>query len=357
MERLELAFSLVAESVAWTGGDGTAQWCNRSFEELIGTSRSDILGKDLVALLPLEHEGARVPRASHPLTAVREGQPRVARVYELRRSDRRFTLEVEAMSATIAGEDPTIVVVLRDVTARVQAEHDMRLLNAELETVHNELEAFNCSVSHDLRAPIRSVDGFSQLLLDDYAPRLDTRGAGYLHHIRAAADRMSQLIDGLLVLSRVTRTDLIRAPVDLAALARMIAGDLHREQPERHVEFLVSQPMEVEGDARLLRLAIENLLRNAWKFTAKRARARIEFGVTREDGQLAYHLQDNGAGFDPKFARKLFTPFQRLHTTAEFPGAGIGLATVHRIVRRHGGRVWAEGSIDHGATFSFTLGT
>ena len=352
---MELAFSLVADGIAWTGRDGRVQWCNRSFASLIGSPNGDALGKDLVELLPLDHEGEQVPRACHPVTAACEGQPRCASVFELRRPDRRVTLELEAVSAVIAGEEPTTMVVVRDVTARTQAEKKACQLDAEIEAANKEIETFSYSVSHDLRAPLRGIDGFSALLLDDYASRFDARGQEYLRHIRTSAQRMSELIDALLSLSRVTQGDLTREPVDLADLARTIAANLRREQPERQVEILVAQPMEVEGDLRLLRLMVESLLGNAWKFTAKRAHATIEFGVTRNEGRRAFYLRDNGAGFDPKYASRLFVPFQRLHTSAEFPGAGIGLATVHCIVRRHGGRVWAEGAVDEGAMFSFTL--
>ncbi len=225
----------------------------------------------------------------------------------------------------------------------------------QLEAANKELEAFSYSVSHDLRAPLRSIDGFSRTLLEDYADRLDAQGANYLQRVRAASQRMAQLIDDLLELSRLTRAELRWAPVSLSALALAVAEELRHNHPERAVEFVIAEGLTAEGDARLLRIALENLLGNAWKFTAKRPQARIEFGAARRNGETIYVVRDNGAGFDMEYADKLFGAFQRLHSTAEFPGTGIGLATVQRIIHRHGGRLWAEGAVEQGAAFYFTL--
>ena len=224
-----------------------------------------------------------------------------------------------------------------------------------LEVVNRELEAFSYSVSHDLRAPLRSVNGFSQALLEDYREKLDELGQDYLHRVRAASQRMSDLIDDLLQLSRVTRSEMSPEAVDLSWLARTIAAELQESEPERRVQFVVSESLVANGDTRLLRLALHNLLSNAWKFTAKHPRALIEFGVAWREGKLVYFVQDDGVGFDMAYADKLFKAFQRLHSPAEFEGTGIGLATVQRIIHRHGGRVWAEGAVEQGATFYFTL--
>ena len=230
------------------------------------------------------------------------------------------------------------------------------VLVAELERKNKELEAFSYSVSHDLRAPLRSIDGFSHALLQDYSRVLDAKGLDYLSRVRASARRMGELIDDLLELSRVGRAELLRSPVDLSAVARTVLSDLAKREPERSVEVVVADSQPAEADGRLLRAVLENLLGNAWKFTAKTAAARIEFRCTHAaGGETVYSVRDNGAGFSMEYAAKLFRPFQRLHSEADFPGTGIGLATVHRIIDRHGGRVWAESSAGAGATILFTL--
>ena len=226
---------------------------------------------------------------------------------------------------------------------------------AELTVVNKELEAFAYSVSHDLRAPLRSIDGFSQALLEDCADKLNEQGRDHLQRVRSAAQHMGELIDDLLSLSRVTRAEMKRSAVDLSALANEVVAGLRQTQPVRQVEFVIAEGLIVKGDAGLLRAVLENLLGNAWKFTGKKAAARIEFGVTRNEGKLAYFVRDDGCGFDMTYVDKLFVPFQRLHSAGEFPGTGIGLATVQRIIYRHGGRVWVEAEVGRGATFYFTM--
>jgi len=226
---------------------------------------------------------------------------------------------------------------------------------AELLAANTELDAFAYSVSHDLRAPLRSIDGFSQILLEDYAARLDEAGRESLHRVRAASQRMGTLIDDLLKLARVTRAEIRTEVVDLSGMARDIAAELRRATPERQVEFAIAPGLKARGDARLLRVALDNLLRNSWKYTAKQPGPRVEFGSVEANGGQAFMVRDNGAGFDMKYADKLFGVFQRLHSAAEFEGTGVGLATVRRIINRHGGRIWAEGAVDQGATFYFTL--
>ena len=249
------------------------------------------------------------------------------------------------------------------VHSRILAERaskDLEDANSELEGTNRELEAFSYSVSHDLRAPLRAIDGFSQILQEDYEEALDDEGLDYLGRVRAASRQMATLIDDLLDLSRVGRRPLRREPVDLASLAAGIIEELKETQPGREVEFVAGENIMAWGDVSLLKVALENLLGNAWKFTARESEARIEFGVDRNPGPgfLApvYYVRDNGAGFDQTYADKLFGAFQRLHGQDEFEGTGIGLATVARIVHRHGGRVWAEGTVGEGATFYFTLG-
>lgn len=226
---------------------------------------------------------------------------------------------------------------------------------AELQAANQELEAFTYSASHDLRAPLRGIDGFAKVLEEDYAERLDADGKDALHRVRAAAQRMAELIDALLNLSRLTRSDMNLEVVDLSALARSVVEALKASDPARSVVFEIPARLEVRGDRRLLAVLLDNLLGNAWKFSGKHATARIELGVTTIDDKPACFVRDDGAGFDMAHAANLFAPFQRLHSVSEFPGTGIGLATVRRIVQRHGGRVWAEAAVDHGATIYFTL--
>ncbi|MCJ7432165.1 MAG: GAF domain-containing protein [Anaerolineales bacterium] len=253
-----------------------------------------------------------------------------------------------ALFSTIGAQ---VAVVLKN--ARLFAEAQRRAV--ELEAANKELGAFSYSVSHDLRAPLRVMDGFSQALLEDYANVLDSQGKDYLERVRAASQRMGQLIDDMLKLSRVTRGEMRRAMVDLSALAQTIAAELRTAQPERQIEFVIAPGLVVNADPSLLRIVLENLLGNACKFTSKHPTARIEIGAAQHEGQAAYFVRDDGAGFDMAYAGKLFGAFQRLHASTEFEGTGVGLATVQRIIHRHGGRVWAEGAVDKGATFYFTL--
>lgn len=507
---MELALSLVDDSIVRTDGEGRIRWCNAGFDALIGKPHVEILGARLIDLLPLESPDQLV-------------QPSLSGRYELKKADQHVVLEISSRRGEITPEGSTAVFVIRDVTEKVRAEAAekdqarqlrtlvhaglaltstldieqilpevvkaatrvvdgrsavLRLLSDEgrleiraahgmsleymakaaidvakspvagralvsggpiavedlalrpdiplqkplLEegiramltvpiathgralgvfTVHkampyrftddeisavtllaeqtatalelarllheseareallarqaSELEAFTYAVSHDLRAPLRSMDGFSQALLEDYGDRLDTSGKDALQRVRAASQRMAQLIDDLLALSRVTRSELRRERVDLSALAREIAVELQAAEPGRQVDLVIAPGVVTTGDPGLLRVGLANLLGNAWKFTATHPRATIEFGVTTHAGQVVYFVRDDGVGFDMAYADKLFGAFQRLHRATEFRGSGVGLATVQRIIHRHGGRVWAEGAVERGATFYFTL--
>jgi two-component system, sensor histidine kinase and response regulator len=237
---------------------------------------------------------------------------------------------------------------------RAEAEARVALLD-ELRRKNEELEAFSYSVSHDLRAPVRHVDGFSAALLEEYADKLDAQGLQYLDRVRAASHRMGQLIDDLLSLSRIGRAELVRRPEDLSAIAHAVAAELQRDST-RSVRFDIADGLTASVDRRLMLVVFENLLGNAWKFTAKVAEAHIEVGIEEQGGRRVFFVRDNGAGFEMAYAKRLFSPFQRLHAQEDFAGTGIGLATVHRIIDRHGGRIWAEAAVGEGARFLFTLG-
>jgi signal transduction histidine kinase len=236
-------------------------------------------------------------------------------------------------------------------------EYQVRDATAQLEAANQELESFSYSVSHDLRAPLRSIDGFSRALLEDYGATLAGAGQDYLRRIRAASQHMGQLIDDMLKLAHMSRIDLQRIPVDLSAMASHVADELRTAEPHRRARIDIAPNLLAQGDPRLLRVMLQNLFHNAWKFSSTRPQAHIEIGqlANNGDGTPVYFVRDDGVGFEMAYAHKLFGAFQRLHTTAEFPGTGVGLATVQRVVHRHGGRVWAEGKPGHGATFYFTL--
>ena len=239
--------------------------------------------------------------------------------------------------------------------ARELAEARAELVR-DLEHKNRELESFSYAVSHDLRAPLRRIDSFSRAVLESQGHRLDETGQKFLSRVRQASQQMSQLIDDVLHLSRVTRAEMREQEVDLSELVAAMAGRLREAEPSRSVNVKIRPGVVVTGDGQLLRIALGNLLENAWKFTGKQPETRIEFGVTQAGGEPTYFIRDNGAGFDMTYAARLFGPFQRLHSHNDFPGSGIGLATVQRIIHRHGGRVWAEGLVGQGATFYFTLG-
>ncbi len=277
--------------------------------------------------------------------------------------DRRTSMFVDddiVLVQLLAAQAATCLVniqLIEDVKAlNTDLERRVADRTAELSHANSELEAFSYSVSHDLRAPLRAIDGFSRRLLNGHAETFDVTAADHLRRIIGGSERMGRLIEGLLELGRVSRVDVRRDLVDLSAIARSVEVDLRREQPERLVDFVVADRVAARGDPGLLRTLLENLLGNAWKFTSKRPHARIEFGAIGEGGREGYFVRDDGDGFDPAYANKLFRPFQRLHATHDFEGTGIGLATVERIARRHGGTVWGTGALGQGATFCFTLG-
>ena len=327
---------------------------NRGAEQIKGYSAEEIVGRHFSCFYPPEAVAAGAPE--HALAMAAEKGRFEEENWRLRKDGSRFWADV--VITAVRDEEGKLfgfAKVTRDLTERKRTNELLRRHTAQLEAANVELDAFAYSVSHDLRAPLRSIDGFSQALLEDYAGRLDAAGQDYLQRVRAATQRMATLIDDLLDLSRVTRSEMTIAPVDLSELARELATEFTSGDPERHVEIVITPDVAVRADRGLLRVVLHNLMGNAWKFTGKRSDARIEVGVVAADGERAYYVRDNGAGFDMAYASKLFGAFQRLHRVTEFPGTGVGLATVQRIIHRHGGRVWAESAVGRGATFYFTL--
>ena len=335
--------------------NGMIESFNPAAERLFGYAPEEVIGRSVAMLMPLPYKNRH---AGYLERYLETGEKRIiGEVRELlaqRKDGTIFSMEL-AVSEVDLGDRRTFTGIISDISDRKQAEEELAQRALALEAANKELDAFSYSVSHDLRAPLRSIDGFSQALLDDYSELLDKDGQEYLHRVRASSQRMAELIDDMLQLSRLTRTELSREPVDLGAIAKSIASDLQASEPQRMVTFNIADNLEAEGDPRLLRVVLENLFRNAWKFTSAYQTARIQFGVTKADADGAYFVSDDGAGFDMAYADKLFGAFQRLHSAEEFEGTGIGLATVQRIINRHGGRVWAEGQVNKGATFYFTV--
>lgn len=318
-----------------------------ALEGLAGSPYAMTIGKTF-------REHYELPELERTFVAVAEGGPaqRLGEIdLDVEGDARCFAVQAFPLPGRRAG------VAFEDVSERRRAEQEVvRAKDAAL-AAQSELEAFSYSVSHDLRAPLRGIDGFSQALLEDYDATLDETGKDYLRRIRAGVQRMGVLIDDLLELARVARAEMRREEVDLSAMVDAIAADLREAEPARDVVLEREEGVVATGDPKLLDVVLRNLLTNAWKFTSKRERAQVRFGTRRgEQGEDVFYVTDDGAGFDPAHADKLFGAFQRLHAAREFPGNGVGLATVRRVVSRHGGRVWAEGAVGRGATFSFTLG-
>lgn len=337
---------------------------NKGAERIYGYTAGEIVGHSVSTLVSPD----RLEELVEIMERVKRGE-RVEHFETTRVRKDGQTIHVALTVSPIRDAGGRIVAasaIARDITGRKMAEEEIQKLNreleqrvaertAQLEITNKELEAFAYSVSHDLRAPLRSIDGFSRILQEDLGDKLDQSGRENLEIIRAASQRMAQLIDDILQLSRITRTPLRLLPVDLSALAAMVAEELKRVEPDRRVEFIIQPGCLMHADGNLMRLVLENLIGNAWKFTRKQNAAKIEFGCSMHEGVPVCFVRDNGVGFDMQYASKLFGAFQRLHTVTEFPGTGIGLASVQRIVHRHGGKVWIEGRVDEGATAYFTI--
>jgi PAS domain S-box-containing protein len=362
-EKFRALAETASDAILSADQEGVIVYANPAAERLFGYTLVELLGQPLMGLMPerstaADAEGFRRYLSGALARVVGKG---VVELTGRRKDGGEFPVEL-SLGESREEVRHQFTAIIRDITVRLEMEQRIWALNEGLErraaalaAANKELEAFSYSVSHDLRAPLRSIDGFSLVLLEDWGEKLDEQGKQYLRNVRESAQHMGRLIDGLLTLSGVTRQDLRLASVDLTALARKVVERLRSAQPDRRVECIVAEGLKVEGDAQLLEVALGNLLSNAWKFTAKHDDARIELGK-REDGERnVFFVRDNGAGFDMKYAANLFGVFQRLHTAADFEGTGVGLATVQRVIDRHGGRVWAEGAVGSGASFYFTL--
>jgi PAS domain S-box-containing protein len=352
--RLIMKYSL--DVICTIDGEGKFVFVSDAGERLWGYAPEELAGRKFIDLV---HEDD-MERTLAAAAAINSGTP--MRNFENRYRRKDGSLIPVAWSASWSEEDQMTYCVAHDATEKQNAEIAIAELNAELthratqlEETNKELAAFSYSVSHDLRSPLRGIDGFSQALEEDYAEKLDDEGRNFLFRIRAAARRMGELIDDLLKLSKITRAEMRRVPVDLTALSKTIAADLERRDPKRQVQWEIADGLTAQGDPQLLCVALENLLSNAWKFTGKKTDALIQVASKEVDGANTFYVRDNGAGFDMTYSAKLFGAFQRLHTLAEFEGTGIGLATVQRIMHRHGGRAWAEGVLGEGAAVYFSI--
>jgi PAS domain S-box-containing protein len=361
-EQLRVLIDSSPLAIAVLDAEGAVRLWNQAAEDTFGWSKEEVIGNPY----PVVEEGGRELFASD-LRLTASGSP-LAVARRRRRKDG-SSLWVHSARAPLrdpAGEITGVIVVSVDISDRIEAEERVRQMNVELEQrvdertreltlANRELEAFSYSVSHDLRAPLRAIDGFGKALLEDYGEALDATAGDYVERMRAASQRMGQLIDDLLKLSRLSRSEMHRVRVDLSELARSIARELRESEPEREVEVVVQDGLEATGDPELLRIALTNLIGNGWKFTRDAEHARVEVGGRWQGDEHVFFVRDNGVGFDSAYVDRLFTPFQRLHSQHDFPGSGIGLATVSRVVRRHGGRVWADARPGQGAAFFFTL--
>jgi PAS domain S-box-containing protein len=340
--------------------DGIILWANSAQLELLGYARQAYIGKNAAEFHSDPSEGRNIMARLFQGENLRE-QPANLRAHD---GSLRNVL-ISSNAEVHEGRFVSALLFTQDITGRRRAEEEILRLNqeleqrvqqrtAQLEATNKEMESFSYSVSHDLRAPLRALRGFTEVLLEVHAPQLDARGQDFLRRACGASVQMERLIEDLLKLAQVSRAELQMEEVNLSSLANEIAAELSNSDSTRAVQFRIAPNCSARGDPNLVRLALDNLLRNAWKFSGKCNEARIEFG--RIDGpEPAFYVRDNGAGFDTAFSKKLFGVFQRLHKTSEFPGTGVGLATVMRIINRHGGRIWATGAVNQGATFYFTL--
>lgn len=362
-ERFKGLLESAPDTMVIINSKGQILMVNAQTEKLFEFDREEIVGKEVECLIPDRFREIHLVHRNHY-----NADPKVRsmgaglELYGKHKNGKEFPVEVSLSPVELADEGAYVFASVRDITMQKKAESEIMQLNdelarrtAELETINKELESFSYSVSHDLRAPLRSIDGFSNLILKKYADRLDESGKDYFKRVIHASQQMGQLIDDLLIIARITRAEMNLEMTDLSAMAESIASDLKLSQPERKADFIIQSGMTDKADRNLMNAALRNLLENAWKYSRKAAKAKIEFGTVAGENKTIYYIRDNGVGFDMKYSEKLFGAFQRLHSITEFEGTGIGLATVQRIIRRHGGNIWTEGEVDRGATFYFTL--
>ena len=362
-EKLDRLLGAIPDALVIVNAEGKIVGSNGQTEKLFGYSDRELQGASMALLVPERFRQAL--RQYYAAYFSQRGGPIPATTMELcglHKDGREFPVELG--TKPLAAEKGLVLTsTIRDITGRKQVEEQISKLNTELalraielEAANKELEAFSYSVSHDLRSPLQNIESFSQILMEDYANRLDTDGRDYVQRLRGSCLHMQDIIDALLALSNMMRHELLVDHFDLSALANAVAADLKQKNPDRLVDWVIAEGLAAEGDAQLLGVVLENLLGNAWKFTANHPRARIEFGaLPQSNGARTYFVRDDGAGFDMAHAGNLFKPFKRLHDQSEFRGTGIGLATAQRVIERHRGKIWAEGVVDHGATFCFTL--
>lgn len=360
-ERFRTLIQTAPSVIICLSSEGRILEFNPEAERVYGCKREEVLGQNYFNLfLPAEiREGV-----AEDMKKVLKGEPTRGfenSIRDTNGNERFFIWNVDRLIDE-NGHPTGVVAIGQDITDRKRSEEELRkqheyleYLNSKLNAVNKELEAFSYSVSHDLRAPLRRIDGFCKALMEDYADKLDTEGKNYLQRVRVASEHMGHLIEALLNLSRITQRKTHFMAFDLTGLAKKVAQEFQEMEPERKAEFVIAEGLIVHGDPDLLRIVLQNLMDNAWKFTRKRPLARIELGVKRCNGKPAYFVRDDGVGFNTDSATKLFGPFQRLHSTTDFEGTGIGLATVQRIIHRHGGHIWAESEVGKGTTFYFTL--